>query len=72
MIDIDAKHVKKLRLLLRPELFHSPGPLRIRLNGKEQPPIELKHECELFRRSADASADPFLGYTDEVLLDVPH
>ncbi len=69
LIDIDTKHVKKLRLLLRPELFHSAGPIRIRLNGKEQPPVALKRDCELFRRSADASGDPFLAYTDEIVLD---
>jgi predicted esterase len=72
LIDIDTKHVKKLRVLLRPELFKSLGPVRIRLNGNEQAPIDLKHDCELFHRSADASADPFLAYTDKVMLDVTH
>ncbi len=71
-VDIDTKNVKKLRLLLRPELFPaSSGPLRIRLNGKELPQHELKRDCQLFQRSARESADPFLAYTDEVVLDVP-
>ena len=70
LIDIKTHNVKKLRLLLRPELFHSPGPVRMRLNGKEQPALELKRDCQLFARSADAYADPFLAYTDEVVLDV--
>jgi dienelactone hydrolase len=70
LIDIDTHNVKKLRLLLRPELFAA-GPVRIRLNGKEQPPRELKLDCQLFQRSAQKSADPFLAYTDEILLDVP-
>lgn len=71
IIDIDAHNVKKLRLLLRPELFHAPGPLRIRLNGKEQLTVELKRDCQLFQRSNATYADPFLAYTDEIILDVP-
>jgi hypothetical protein len=72
LVDIDTKHVNRLRLLLRPELFKSPGTVRIRLNGKEQSPFELKHDCELFRRSVDNSADPFLGYTDAIELDASY
>jgi hypothetical protein len=63
--------VKKLRLLLRPELFHSPGPVRVRLNGKDEPPIKLKRDCQIFLRSAENYADSFLAYTDELVLDVP-
>jgi predicted esterase len=70
-IDIKARNVKKLRLLLRPELFSTPGPVRIRINGKEQAPVELKRDCQLFTRSAESNADPFLAYTDEVVIDVP-
>jgi hypothetical protein len=58
-------------LLLRPELFHSTGPVHIRLNGNDHPALELKQDCQLFLRSADVYADPFLAYTDEVVLDVP-
>jgi dienelactone hydrolase len=72
IIDIDTHNVKKLRLLLRPELFHSSGPVHIRLNGKEQPPVELKRDCQLFQRSSESYADPFLAYTDEIVLDVSH
>ena len=71
LIDIDTHNVKKLRLLLRPELLAPSGPVRIRLNGKERPPIELKKDCQLFQRSAQESADAFLAYTDEIVLDVP-
>jgi len=70
LIDIDTKHLRKLRLLLRPELFPTSAPLRIRLNGKEQPAIELKRDCQLFQRSAQDYADPFLAFTDEVVLNV--
>ena len=71
LIDVEAKNVKRLKLLLRPELISGPGPLRIRVNGKEQPAIELKRDCRLFQSSAKDYADPFLGYTDEVVVDVP-
>ena len=70
VIDLKTKHVKKLKLLLRPELIPEPGPLHIRLNGKDQPPVELKRDCALFQRSTQAAADPFLGYTEELVLDV--
>ena len=70
-IDIKARNVKKLRLLLRPELLSTPGPVRVRLNGKEQPPLELKRDCQLFAHSAELFTDPFLAYTDAVSFDVP-
>ena len=71
LIDIETKHVKRLRLLLRPELFPASGPIRVRLNGKEQSSFELKRDCDLFQRSAQTYADPFLAYTDEIVLEVP-
>jgi pimeloyl-ACP methyl ester carboxylesterase len=71
LIEIKTRNVKKLRLLLRPELFHDAGPIHIRLNGKDQPAVELKRDCQLFAQSAETYADPFLAYTDEVVLDVP-
>lgn len=71
LIDIDTHHIKKLKLLLRPELLPASGSVRIRLNGKEQPSIELKRDCQLFQKTAREYVDPFLGYTDEVTLTVP-
>jgi predicted esterase len=70
LIDIKAHNVKKLRLLLRPELIPDAGPVHIRLNGKAQPAVELKRDCQLFLHSSQTYADPFLAYTDEILLDV--
>ncbi len=70
-IDIRTKNIRKLRLLLRPELFHGPDPVQVRLNGKDQPAVKLKRDCQLFRRSEETYADPFLAYTDEAVLDVP-
>jgi pimeloyl-ACP methyl ester carboxylesterase len=70
VIEIKAHNVKKLRLLLRPDLIPGAGPVHIRLNGKEQPAVELKRDCQLFVRSNQTYADPFLAYTDEIVLDV--
>jgi pimeloyl-ACP methyl ester carboxylesterase len=72
VIDIKVHDVKKFRLLLRPELFHDAGSIHIRLNGKDRPAVELKRDCRLFAQSAEAYADPFLAYTDEIVLDVPN
>jgi hypothetical protein len=69
-IDIKTRNVKKLRLLLRPELFATPGPVRVRINGKEQPPLAVKRDCQLFARGAELFADPFLSYTEAIDLDV--
>jgi pimeloyl-ACP methyl ester carboxylesterase len=70
-VEIKTKNVRKLRLLLRKELFNTSAPVRIRINGKEQPPRELTNSCAVFAQSAEAYADPFLAYTDEVVIDVP-
>ena len=70
LIDIEAKNVKKLKLLLRPEQFNGSGPVRIRVNGKEQS-VELKRDCKVFQTSVKDYADVFLGYTDEVVIEVP-
>ena len=70
VIEIKAHNVKKLRLLLRPEFFPGAAKIHVRLNGKEQPAIDLKRDCQLFSRSSETYADPFLAYTDEIVLDV--
>ncbi len=70
-VEIKTKNVRKLRLLLRPELFDSPATVRVRVNGKEQPARELKVNCQLFAQSTETYGDPVLGYTDERVIDVP-
>lgn len=70
LIEIKTRNVRKLRLLLRPELFQSSGPIRIRVNGRNHPSLELKRDCHLFLRSNETYADSFLAYTDEIILDV--
>jgi len=71
VVEIKTQNVKKLKLLLRPELFNASGPLHISLNGKVQPDVELKRDCQLFQRSAQSYADPFLAYAQEIILEVP-
>ena len=71
MVEIKTKNVRKLRLLLRPELFDSSAAVRVRVNGKEQPARAMKPNCELFAQSAETYGDPLLAYTDEVVIDVP-
>ncbi len=70
VVEIKTKNVRKLRLLLRPELFAGSAPVRIRVNGKEQPARELEANCAMFTQSAETYGDPWLAYTDEVVIDV--
>lgn len=69
-IALKTRNVRKLRLLLRPELVHSTGPMHLRVNGREQPAQELKQSCDLFGQSANSYADPILAYTDESIVNV--
>ena len=70
-VEIKTKNVRKLRLLLRQELFGSPAAISVRINGKEQPARQLKANCDLFAQSAETYGDPLLGYTDEIVINVP-
>jgi Phospholipase/Carboxylesterase len=70
-VEIKTKNVRKLRLLLRQELFSAPAAIRVRINGKEQPAREVKPNCEVFAQSAETYGDPLLAYTEEVVIDVP-
>ena len=70
-VEMKTKNVRKLRLLLRPELFDSAGTVHVRINGKEQSPHELSKNCEMFAQSSKTHADSWLAYTDEVVIEVP-
>ncbi len=69
-VEIKTKNVRKLRLLLRKELFDTSGAIRVRVNGREQAPRGMTNSCAMFVQSAEAYADPFLAYTDEWVIDV--
>jgi hypothetical protein len=62
-VELTTMNVRRLRLLLRPELFASPAPIRILMNRKEVFRGDLKPDCSLLWQAAKAVADPVLGYT---------
>lgn len=70
VMEIKAKNVRRLRLLLRPELLNGGRTFRVRVNGKEQGLHELQPNCELFSQSAQ-QGDASLAYTDQMVLAVP-
>ena len=71
-IDIKTHNVRKLRVLLRPELLSANAPFRLRVNGKERFSGELKKDCQLFQQSAQDLADPWLAYTQQITVDLSH
>lgn len=68
-IDIKTKNVRKLRVLLRPELLSGTGPIRILVNGTERFNGAMQKDCGLFERSTQAWADPVLAYTQEITVE---
>jgi pimeloyl-ACP methyl ester carboxylesterase len=71
VIRINARRVRRLRLLLRPELFATPGPVRVLLNGKEVFSGELPGGCATLDRSLQQTADPLLAWSFELVLELP-
>lgn len=67
---LKTKNVKRLRLLLRPEMFVQPGRVRVVLNKKEVFRGELKRHCKALQESSPAEADPLLGLTNLVELEI--
>lgn len=70
-IHLDTQHVRRLRLLLRPDLFEHSGDVRVVLNGKTVFAGPLAVDCVVYARSWAATHDPYLAYTSEMTLDVP-
>jgi dienelactone hydrolase len=68
-LKVDTRRVKRIRLLLRRELFPRQGPVRILLNGKEVFNGDLTADCELLQKSWQETADPFLAYSAEFTFD---
>lgn len=70
-IKLDAQHVRRLRLLLRPDLFSQPGNVKVVLNGKTVFEGALPSDCALYARTLADTGDPYLAYSAEMTLDVP-
>jgi len=68
-VHLKTRRVRRLRLLLRRELFPSDGPVRVVLNGKEIFAGALPEDCELLQRSWQEVADPFLAHSAEFTFD---
>lgn len=70
-IRLDTQHVRKLRLLLRPELFAHEGPVKVVLNGKTVSEGPLQTDCALYARALADRGDPYLAYSSELTFEVP-
>jgi dienelactone hydrolase len=70
-IKLDAQHVRRVRLLLRPDLFAQPGNVKIVLNGKTMFEGPLPTDCALYARTLADTGDPYLAYSAELTFDVP-
>ncbi|MEP7064916.1 MAG: HEAT repeat domain-containing protein [Gemmatimonadota bacterium] len=70
-IRIDTQHVRRLRLLLRPDLFTREGPVKVVLNGKTVSEAPLATDCSLYARTLMERGDPYLAYSTEMTFDVP-
>jgi hypothetical protein len=64
--------VRKLRLLLRPDLFGHAGDVRVVLNGKTVFTGPIAIDCAVYARSWASSHDPYLAYTSELTFDIEH
>lgn len=70
-IRLSTRRVRRLRLLLRAELFTVPGPVRVLLNGREVFSGELPGGCSTLDRSLQLTADPLLAWSSELIFEVP-
>ena len=70
-IKLDAQHVRRLRLLLRPDLFKTAANITVKLNGKTVFAGPLPNDCALYARTLADYGDPWLAYSAEMIFDVP-
>jgi hypothetical protein len=70
VVRLDTRNVRRLRLLLRPDLLPGGAPVRVILNGREVYRGTLSHDCALLERSWQATGDPYLSYSAELAFDV--
>jgi hypothetical protein len=65
-----TKHVRKLRLRLRPDLLDLAAPVRVTVDGKEAFAGTLAEDPGLLLRSWRETGDPQLAHSAEITLDV--
>jgi dienelactone hydrolase len=70
-ITLATKRVKQVRLRLRRELLPAAGPATVLIDGREAWRGDVADDCDLLRRSADETRDPFLAHGWERAFDVP-
>ncbi len=69
-VTVTTRNVRRLSLLLRPELVSLSRPVRVVLNGREVFNATLTESCTLFEQSLRRVADPYPGWSAEIPLDV--
>jgi dienelactone hydrolase len=70
-IRLETQHVRRLRLLLRPDLFANEGNVKVVINGKTISDGPLQTDCALYARTLSEHGDPYLAYSTEMTLEVP-
>jgi len=70
-VKLETSHVRRLRLLLRPDLFAHDGPIKVVLNGKTVSNGTLRTDCALYARTLAQWGDPYLAYSSELTFEVP-
>jgi poly(3-hydroxybutyrate) depolymerase len=70
-IRLDTHHVRRLRLLLRPDLFAHEGTVKVILNGRTVSEGPLPTDCGLYARILSERGDPYLAYSSEMTFEVP-
>ncbi|HEY2897837.1 MAG TPA: HEAT repeat domain-containing protein [Gemmatimonadaceae bacterium] len=70
-IKLETQNVRRLRLLLRPDLFAHEGPVKVVLNGKTVSTGPLSSDCALYARTLAEQSDPYLAYSTELTFEVP-
>jgi hypothetical protein len=70
-IRLETQQVRRLRLLLRPDLFAHEGPVKVVMNGKTVSNGPLPTDCALYARTLAERGDPYLAYSSELTFEVP-
>ncbi|HEV7704816.1 MAG TPA: hypothetical protein VGO46_11010, partial [Gemmatimonadaceae bacterium] len=70
-VKLEVQHVRRLRLLLRPDLFTPGSNVTVKLNGKTMFAGPLPIDCALYARTLADFGDPWLAYSAELTFEVP-